>query len=697
MPIRSTSNKWVLETQNSAYAIGLNDAGLLANCYWRERLPNLTDYPAAPNGVLRASFDMPQRHVPEEFPGYSALRYTDPAFMLTFADGVRDFVPKFVCANVKEGKYPELVLCMRDEHYPLQISLHYRVYEQYDLIGRWATFDNIGDSAIQLERAFSAKWSLPHAGEYSFSHMYGRHINEFNLTREKITPGLKSIESHRLTTSHHHAPWFGIDTNATEDSGEVWFGTLAWSGNWKISAEGTEFGGTRVNIGLNDFDFGWVLNPNQIFTTPEAISGYVKDGFGAASRRMHNYVRENLLPHKDAIHKVLYNSWEATTFNVDEVSQAALAEIAANMGVELFVMDDGWFKNRNLDNAGLGDWIPDARKFPNGLGGLIKKVNKLGMDFGIWVEPEMVNADSDLYRAHPEWVIHFPTRERTEARQQMILNLARADVQNYILERLSELLSKNKIRFVKWDMNRNVSEPGWAEAPGDQREIWVRYVEGLYHVWGTLQKKFPDVIWQSCSGGGGRADYGILRFTDQIWISDNTEAIARLSIQEGFSQFLPAHTMEAWVTDWAEDLIPLEFRFHVSMCGNLGIGGNLNAWSEKDRALASKCVAKYKQIRHIIQLGDQYRLISPQKKMASAVQYLSKDKSEGVLFLFRVYVQDPDDNPMVYLRGLEPLAIYDVEGFSEQRSGAGWMAGGLQVKLPNMGSKVLKIRKVSEG
>ena len=321
---------------------------------------------------------------------------------------------------------------------------------------------------------------------------------------------------------------------------------------------------------------------------------------------MHDYLREQLVPHRNRLHPVLYNSWEATVFDVTKPSQVNLADLAAAMGVELFVMDDGWFHGRNHDKAGLGDWWPDETNFPNGLTPLIEQVNALGMDFGLWVEPEMVNPDSDLYRKHPDWVIHFPNRARTEMRNQLILNLGAQRCAGLSDRRLDKLLGEHNIRFIKWDMNRNVSEPGWPDAPGDARELWVHYVQGVYRVWGTLRERHPAVICQSCSGGGGRADAGILRYADQIWVSDNTEAAARLGIQDGFSQVFPASTMEAWVTDMGPRL-SLEFRFHVSMMGVLGIGGNLLDWTAEERADAP-VGALYKQIRPIIQIGDLYRL-----------------------------------------------------------------------------------------
>ena len=694
MPIQFSPTGWVLETRHTAYVLGLNQSGLLTHRYWGARLPYVSDYPAAFDPTYWASTDGSHHFVPEEYLGYAGTKYIDPSLKVTFTDHVRDVILEYQDYNITPFPQPTLTLRLKDSYYPLQVTLHYRVHEEYDLIERWVTLENLIDEPILVERAFSAKWTLPQGDDYSLTHMYGRHIDEFRMKREPLTPGLKVIESWRIIPSHCAVPWFAIDRNATEDSGDVWFGTLAWSGNFKITAEVTEFASTRISIGLNDWDFAWKLMPGQPLVTPSALSGYTQNGFGAASRIFHDYVRNVLLPHGKVLHKILYNSWEATLFDVDEASQSTLAEIAAEMGVELFVMDDGWFQGRNLDNAGLGDWVPDKVKFPNGLGGLIGKVNDLGMDFGLWVEPEMVNPDSDLYRAHPDWVIHFPTRARTESRNQLILNMARADVQDYIIEALDKLLTANNISFIKWDMNRGVSEPGWMDAPGDPRELWVRYVQGLYHVWGTLRQRHPDVIWQSCASGGGRADFNILKLADQVWISDNTEATARLMIQEGYSQFLPANTMEAWVTDWGSDLVPLEFRFHVSMCGSLGVGGNLLQWDQADRELAAERIRLYKEIRDVIQFGDQYRLISAQKNDYSAVQYLSKDKNEGVLFVFRTHIRDPFNTPVIHLRGLDPEARYTVEDFKSARSGKAWMEAGLNVPLKNLQSKVLRIRRV---
>lgn len=696
MPINHINQSWILETNNTGYALGINTEGILARSYWGSRLPRLEDYPSPPVGEKWASFNNAAHLTPEEYPTFHGMKFTQPSIMVRFADGVRDLWVRFDSFEQITGSNPELCLHFQEDHYPLRLDLHYRLYETEDLIERWVSINNSGDEPIELQRVLSASWNFPPGDRYRLSHLTGRWNDEMHVHRDFLTQGIKVLESRRLTTSHHHNPWFAIDEGSTsEEQGNVWFGVLAWSGNWKIEAEVTDFNSTRIHIGLNDWDFAWRLKKGETFTTPSALAGFTVGGFGAASRKLHDHIRNRVIPHGQISHLVLYNSWEATTFEVNETSQTELAKIAAEIGVELFVVDDGWFHGRKNDTAGLGDWWPDKKKFPDGLPPLIRKVNELGMDFGLWIEPEMVNPDSDLYRSHPDWVIHFPNRPRSESRNQLILNLARTDVRENLFNTIDHLLIENNIRFIKWDMNRNVSEPGWQGAPGDPREIWVRYVEGLYELWGKLRNKHPHVIWQSCSGGGGRADLGILRFADQIWVSDNTDATARISIQEGFSQIFPAITMESWVTDVGKNLLPLEFRFHVSMCGSLGIGADLAQWNAEDRKAAKKYIAEYKKFRHIIHFGDQYKLLPAAKGGLSAVQYLNKDKCEGLLLMFRTYVPDPINQPWVHLRGLEPNAIYKMDGEMQPRSGTAWMEIGLQLDLGNFQSSMLYFRKIA--
>ena len=672
----------------------MGPAGQLVHTYWGARLPRAQDYPRPALPKEWASFDPPAHLTTEEYPGEGGLRYAEPCLKVTFADGTRDLDLRYVAARQEDGV---LHVELRDAAFALTVTLHYRAHAEHDLIERWATIHNGGTDTLSLERVWSAQWHVPGGDHDRLSHLSGRWGDEFRLGREPLTPGVKVLESRRLTTSHHHQPWFALDRgHATEDAGEVWFGVLAWSGNWKLTAEVTGFAQNRLSLGVNDWDFAWRLLPGEVFEAPAALGGYTAHGFGGASRHLHDFVRREVLPRGDEPRQVLYNSWEATAFDVTEEGQAELAGIAAGLGVELFVVDDGWFHGRDSDTRALGDWWPDERKFPHGLTPLIERVRALGMTFGLWVEPEMVSPDSELYRQHPDWVIHFPVRARTEARQQLILNLARPDVQAHLIGTLDRLLSDHAIGFIKWDMNRNVSEPGWPGAPGDPRELWVRYVQGLYHVWDTLRARHPGVVWQSCSGGGGRADLGILRRADQLWVSDNTAAPARLEIQEGFSQVFPASTMEAWVTDAGHGTVPLRFRMHVSMTGSLGLGGHLARWSEEERGIAREEIARYKAVRHLVQFGDQYRLRSPHAHASSGVQYLSRDRTEGVVFAFRTHIARPGALPPLPLRGLDPGALYEVEGVEGARSGAAWMTLGLRLDLGDFGSTVRSIRRVGE-
>jgi alpha-galactosidase len=474
----------------------------------------------------------------------------------------------------------------------------------------------------------------------------------------------------------------------------VWFGALAWSGNWKLVVEQTPGRQVRVTGGLNDFDFGYLLKPGESLETPAFYGGFTNQGFGESSRMLHAFQREEILPDRAVprTRPVLYNSWEATTFNVDEAGQKELADKAARIGVEMFVMDDGWFGQRNDDHAGLGDWYVNPRKFPNGLKGLIGHVNNLGMKFGLWVEPEMVNPNSDLYRAHPDWAIHFDGRPRSEARNQLILNMARDDVRGYIFSVLDKLVSENHIEFLKWDMNRHFGEPGWPEeAVAAQKRIWVQYVRNVYDIIDRLRARHPGLEIESCSGGGGRVDMGILKRVDQVWTSDNTEAFDRLRIQEGFTNAYAPKVMMAWVTD-----VPnmngrgtsLQYRFLAAMQGSLGVGSNLNHWTDADFALASRMIRYYKEVRAAVQQGNLYRLFSPREGEFTANQYVSLDGKQSVLFAFLHSQQYEWPVPVVRLRGLDERGIYrlkTIDGKLEDRletaGGSYLMNHGLQLKL----------------
>ncbi len=656
---------WLLTTKQNSYAIGVDSNGALRNLYWGAPLWRMDDLPPVLPRRELSSFDPPQMMENEEFPGWGGTRYFEPAIKMTRADGDRDLVLKYASQKILGDK---LDIDLKDIHDEVDVTLHYTVYPDYGIISRSATVRNSTAAPFTLDSAQSATWYLPPGDGYQLTYLSGRWAAETQINREPIHEGDKVLESRKGHTSHNFNPWFAIDHgDAAEESGSVWFGALAWSGNWRITVEQTPYRQVRVTGGFNTFDFQYPLNPGESLDTPEFYAGYAANGRGAASRLLHRFEREQILPGglTSRTRPVLYNSWEATTFNVNEPGQIQLADKAAKLGVELFVMDDGWFGKRNNDRAGLGDWVVNPAKFPQGLTGLIKHVNDLGMDFGLWVEPEMVNPDSDLYRQHPDWVMNFAGRPRSELRNQLVLNLARDDVKEYIFQSLDKLASENNIKYFKWDMNRPFAEPGWPEAgPANERKLWITYVRNLYEIIDRLRQKHPKLEIESCSGGGGRVDLGILRRVDEVWTSDNTEAFDRLRIQEGFSQAYAPKIMSAWVTDVPNQngrSTPLQYRFLVAMQGALGIGANLNHWTDHDAALGTKMIALYKSIRNTVQLGDLYRLLSPITNDVTANQYVSSDGKQAVLFAFRHSQEFNTPAPAILLHGLDEKAVYRLE------------------------------------
>ncbi len=683
---------WLLTMRDTSYAMGVGPDGALRHLYWGAPLWRLEDLPAAQARQDISSFDPRQMLENEEFPGWGGARYYEPALKIAREDGDRDLVLRYASHRIQGD---ELDITLKDVNDPIEVTLHYRVYPDYGILSRSATVRNSTNRAFTVASAQSAAWYLPPGEGYRLSYLSGRWAAETQLNREPIHEGQKVLESRKGHTSHNFNPWFAVDAgDAAEEHGRVWFGALAWSGNWRLTVEQTPYRQVRVTGGMNSFDFAYRLKPSESLETPQFFAGFSAAGFGGASRALHRFIREKILPGglSSRLRPVLYNSWEATTFNVDEAGQKALAEKASKLGVELFVMDDGWFGKRNNDRAGLGDWVVNPQKFSRGLKPLIDTVNQLNMDFGLWVEPEMVNADSDLYRAHPDWVINFAGRPRSELRTQMILNLARNDVKEYIFGVLDKLATEYNIRYFKWDMNRSFSEPGWPEAePADEQKLWVEYVRNLYEIVDRLRARHPKLEIESCSGGGGRVDLGILQRVEEVWTSDNTEAFDRLRIQEGFSQAYPAKVMSAWVTDvpnMNSRSTPLEYRFLVAMQGALGIGANLNRWTESDSALATRMIALYKRIRPTVQSGDLHRLLSPRDSDVTANQYVSADGRQSVVFAFRHSQEYNTAAPTLYLQGLDEKAIYKLEATGNklverqpQLSGAYLMRAGLNVNL----------------
>jgi alpha-galactosidase len=683
---------FVIDAGPTTYVLGINNRNELQHVYWGKALNRDADLTPARATPEWASFDLTTTTTPQEYPAWGAGLFPDPCLKITMQDGNRDTVLHYLSHTIDSNS---LTIRLKDTTYDVQVELHYRAYPDTGILRKSTLIRNGTKEPLVIESAQSGVWNVPAGAGYNLSYLTGRWAGEYQLNREPVHPGTKVLDSRRGSTSHQVNPWFALDRDATEENGRVWFGALGWSGSWRISVEETPIHQVRVTGGYNTFDFGYRLEPGQSLDTPAFYGGFTDGGFGEASRILHRFELTEILSAASRNHPrpVLYNSWEATEFNVDEPGQRALAEKAARIGVERFVMDDGWFGARNNDHAGLGDWTVNRTKFPNGLKPLIDYVHSLKMDFGLWVEPEMVNPDSDLYRQHPDWAMNFAGRQRTEARNQLILNVARNDVAEYIFGFLDKLLSENEIAFLKWDMNRNFSEPGWPEAPAaDQKKIWVAYTKNLYAIIDRLRAKHPKVEIESCSGGGGRVDLEILRRVEEVWTSDNTEAFDRLGIQDGFTHAYTPKVMMAWVTDvpnYNHRSTPLQYRFLVAMNGSLGIGANLNKWAAEDFDLATKMVAYYKSIRNTVQEGRLYRLLSPRTNDVTANQYVAGDGKQSVLFVFRHSQQLGEKAPTIYLRGLDESAAYRVKSIDaaliqkqETLSGAYLMNHGLDFNLP---------------
>jgi alpha-galactosidase len=691
-----------LDGGNSTYVFGVNDHGELQPIYWGGRLGAHDPIPSAHSLPEMASFDSPATTTPQEYAGWGAGLFTEPALKVSFPDGNRDLVLHFVRTAANSSSSAEVLL--KDISREIYVTLHYSMDSKSGILERSASIENREKQPVVIEQAAFAQWTLPPA-RYTMSYLTGRWAGEWTLNQELIQGGARVIESRRGSTSHQANPWFAISrekgpdtaTAADEEHGEVWFGALAWSGSWRITVEHTQLDAVRVTGGFNPYDFGYKLKPGEHLETPVFYGGYSDHGLGGASRLLHRFEIANILPQAPdpKPRPVIYNSWEATEFKVDEPGQIALAEKAASIGVARFVMDDGWFGNRNTDHAGLGDWYVNPEKFPRGLKPLIDKVHALGMDFGLWVEPEMINPDSGLYRKHPDWVLNFPGRPRSESRNQLVLNLARPDVRDYVAGFLDKLLTENDIAFLKWDYNRNWSEPGWDQVPVDeQRRVYVEFVRNLYWILADLRKKHPKVEIESCSGGGGRVDLGILHYTDEVWPSDNTDPFDRILMQDGFSYAYTPQIMMAWVTDsphWLNGRsTSLNYRMLSSMQGSLGIGANLNRWTPEDFATAKRLIAAYHSVQRTIVRGDLYRLVSPRDNSeVSATETVSQDRNQAVVFAFVNATNKGRGFPLLQLKGLDPDGQYNlswIEGKSspgtpDSASGAWWMHHGVQLML----------------
>ncbi|WP_409298477.1 alpha-galactosidase [Peribacillus sp. SCS-26] len=648
-----------LDGEQTSYIIGIDEQYGVLHLYWGRYIRNLEDFELAPLKGL-STFEGRDDLLPEEFSGWGGLRYKEPSLKVSFADGTRD-VRLFVQGLEADGDI--LTITFRDARFSLEAVVKYQTFKEQDMIKRSVAIYNKEDSSLMIEQLFSGEWNFKE-GNFRLTNVSGKWAAENAVFRKEIPPGKMVLEGRKGITGHNHSPYFMLDRQASPDTGDVFFGALAYSGNFKIEIEKLPFGSTRVLAGMNDFDSRIELASGASFESPEVYFGFTQKGHNGASQALHSFARNFLIPqsHRSTLRPVLYNSWEAVRFEVAAENQALLAERAAEIGVELFVVDDGWFKNRNSSAAGLGDWYPDEKKFPKGLAPLIDKVTNLGMKFGIWIEPEMVNRDSYLYRMHPDWVYRFETREGTLSRNQLVLDLTKEEVRNYLLYALDHLLTKYDISFVKWDMNRPISEPGALNLPEERRqEIWFLHNKYVFELIRELRKRHPDVLWEGCASGGGRVNFEAIQYFDQFWPSDNTDALERLTIQSGFSYAYPVKTMSCWVTDspnsYTKRVIPIQFRCHAAMLGAFAIGSNLTGMSGSDLLILKKSVSEYKRIRSIVQEGELHRMETEEKNFLG-FQYMKENRA--VIFVFKHGGGARDPFIRLKFKALEPARNYCV-------------------------------------
>lgn len=699
-----------LQTPSSTYIIEIVKGRYLSHLYWGKKIERpMVKWMELNQG--RASFhpnpdrdmDFSLDTMPAEYPDYGHTDLRTPAYQVQLENGSRITEMIYTGYEISAGKpklpglpatyteQPEeadtLRIFLRDQLTSLEAVLGYTVFSQYDAIARWTEFSNQGRDPLRLLSAASMSLDFS-AQELEMISLCGSWARERHLIRRPVCSGAQTVESRRGASGHEENPFVALCTPDTgEEQGQVWGVSLVYSGNFCARVEKDQYDLTRVTMGIQPFDFSWLLEPGTRFTTPEAVMVYSNSGFGGMSRTYHRLYRRRLArgTYRDAPRPILVNNWEATYFDFNQEKICALGDEAAALGIEMLVLDDGWFGHRDSDDSSLGDWeIVHPEKLPQGLKPLADKINGMGLKFGLWFEPEMVSPDSQLYRAHPDWCLHVPNRSRSLARRQLILDYSRKDVQDAIIQKLSSVLSSAHIEYVKWDMNRNMAEIGSELLPPErQMETAHRYILGLYRVLEELTSRFPQVLFESCSGGGGRFDPGMMYYMPQNWTSDDTDPVERLKIQYGTSLAYPASLMTAHVSASPNHqtgrATTIKFRGDVAMAGNFGYELNLPKLSQEDKGEIARQVALYKELRMLIQYGDLYRTASPFDSNLTAWTYVSEDKSQAAVFCYQVLTGANLPVLRCPVSGLDPAADYRIEETGAIISGQQLMAFGLRL------------------
>lgn len=591
----------------------------------------------------------------------------EPAVRMTHNDGNPSLELNFVKVQVEkiDNNVTATHISMKDPQYPVDVVLHFRSFFNEDVIEQWVEIQHQEKKPVTVYNYASSMLHFD-AKHYWLSQFHGDWAEEMRLQENELTSGIRIIDSKLGSRAHmYQTPVFLLSLNnkSTETEGEVIAGTLGWSGNFRFVFEVDEKGSLRVISGINPFASEYNLNPGQTFVTPSFMYTYTQKGKGEASRNLHRWAIKYGIMDGDKPRYTLLNNWETTYFKFDEPKLKELLNDTKNLGVDLFLLDDGWFANkypRDHDRAGLGDWQENKSKLPNGIGYLVKEAENTGVKFGIWIEPEMVNPKSELYEKHPDWVLKLPNRPEHYYRNQLVLDLTNPEVQEFVFKLVDDMMQKNpQIAFFKWDCNRMMTNTYSPYLKNQQSHVYIDYVKSLYKVLDRIRQKYPHLPMMLCSGGGGRVDYGAMKYFTEFWASDNTDPMERIYIQWGYSNFFPAISVCNHITSWGKQ--PLKFRTDVAMMGKMGYDIPVKELTADELKFSQEAVANYKRLTDVIWHGDLYRLVSPYDENRAVLMYVNGDKTKSVLFSYTMNARFGETMEKVRLQGLDPAKTYKVE------------------------------------
>lgn len=705
-----SNNSFYLETDHTSYVIRILDDGTISNAYYGRKIgrDNLKQF-----SIMRALDYSLLVTVDEESVGTATVAREMPTYgrgdfglaalsvvgsdnrlvnELTFdtyeiINGKPDIkgMPSF---DKNVGNVQTLKLVLTDKVSGYKANLYYSVFEKEDAIIRHTEIMNITETDITIRAVASAAIDFQ-SKEFEMTTLKGGWAKERSIERYKLHQGISSIESRRGSSSHQLNPFAALsDKDATENYGDVYGFALVYSADFKISVEVNELDNVRVIAGINPEYFSWCLKSGETFETPECVLTYSDAGFTGMSHNFHNLCRNHLgkCADRDIVHPIVINNWEATYFDFNEEKIIKFIKSCKGLGIDTMVLDDGWFGHRDADNSSLGDWVIDKKKFPNGLGRVIKTCNEQNMNFGIWFEPEMISRDSNLYREHPDWCIHTDTRTPLESRNQLVIDMSRQEVVDYLFTVISDFLSNNRVSYVKWDMNRSITDNGATWLGNRQGEHAHRYILGVYNLMERLTKAHPNVFFEGCAGGGGRFDFGILYYMPQIWTSDDSDAIERLRIQYGTSLVYPPAVMVAHVSAVPNHqtgrITPFKTRSDVAQMCNFGYELNVDSLPSEKIKEIPKQIEEHKELEPLIKYGDFYRLLNPFAGKQCAWELVSEDKEQAFVMVAAVSISANDKAFYLKLKGLQPDYIYSITDTGIVADGATIMNVGIPIRKP---------------